>query len=418
VAALQSTSANEVGPHHKRFRVGTERMVDPSATLRRIKPWMDAMGITRMANITGLDRIGIPVVTACRPNSRSLSVSQGKGLTLEAAQASALMEAIEGYHAERVAGPLLWGSYREMRSCDELVDLAGIPRCPAGGFHENLPLLWMAGTDLFSGRSVLVPYETTHLDFRRPLPPGSGAFLMSSNGLASGNDSLEALSHGICELVERDANTLWHLGGREACDARRVDLTTVDDEECRLLLDRFEDAGIGVAVWDTTSDVGIPSLLCMVADRDPNGVRPMPPVGGSGCHPRRAIALLRALTEAAQGRLTIISGSRDDLSPRNFDASLAAAEMARFALELRRHSGKSFGELPDAAHDTFEADVHWELQRLARAGLRQAIAIDLTKREFGIPVIRVIVPYLEAMSELPGFVPGCRGRRVLSERNA
>jgi ribosomal protein S12 methylthiotransferase accessory factor YcaO len=47
------------------------------------------MGITRLGNITGLDRIGIPVAIAVRPNSRSVSVSQGKGLELPQALASA-----------------------------------------------------------------------------------------------------------------------------------------------------------------------------------------------------------------------------------------------------------------------------------------------------------------------------------------
>jgi len=52
------------------------------------------MGITRVANVTGLDHVGIPVVMACRPNARGLAVSQGKGLTLDAAKASAVMESI------------------------------------------------------------------------------------------------------------------------------------------------------------------------------------------------------------------------------------------------------------------------------------------------------------------------------------
>ena len=75
-------------------------MVAPSVTLARCRPFMPQMGITRLGNITGLDRIGIPVVGAARPNSRSVSVSQGKGLDLSQAMTSALMEPIEGFHTE------------------------------------------------------------------------------------------------------------------------------------------------------------------------------------------------------------------------------------------------------------------------------------------------------------------------------
>ena len=67
---------------------------------------MPTMGITRIANITGLDRLGIPVVMVCRPNSRSIAVSQGKGLTLDAAKASGLMESVETFHAESITRPL------------------------------------------------------------------------------------------------------------------------------------------------------------------------------------------------------------------------------------------------------------------------------------------------------------------------
>src|SRR4030081_492760 len=101
---------------------GTHRTVDPAETIARIRPFMPAMAITRIANITGLDCIGIPVVTVCRPNSRSLAVSQGKGLDLVSAQASGLMESIEFYHAERVLLPLKLASYEELRYAQRLVD--------------------------------------------------------------------------------------------------------------------------------------------------------------------------------------------------------------------------------------------------------------------------------------------------------
>src|SRR5882672_4545796 len=91
------------------YSFGTRRAVPPLETLRRIRPRLRAAGITRLADVTGLDWIGIPVYQAIRPNSRTLSASQGKGLTRAQAQVSALMEALEGFHAER----LLYTSVRE-----------------------------------------------------------------------------------------------------------------------------------------------------------------------------------------------------------------------------------------------------------------------------------------------------------------
>src|SRR5512139_2548346 len=97
-------------PASKSYYTGTHRLVSPEKTVERIRRLSPVVGITRIANVTGLDTLGIPVVMVCRPNSRSVAVSQGKGLTLAAAKASGLMEAAETFHAERIDRPLRLGS--------------------------------------------------------------------------------------------------------------------------------------------------------------------------------------------------------------------------------------------------------------------------------------------------------------------
>jgi YcaO-like protein with predicted kinase domain len=402
----------------KGYRAGCHRMISPASTLDRMRPLMRELGITRIANITGLDRIGIPTVAVYRPNARSLSVAQGKGATLIEAQVSGLMESIELHHAEHVTQPLLLGSHRELRDNHPIADVTGLPQTATCAFDPAAPMLWSTGVDLPTGKATLVSFELVHTDFRSPLPTGSGAFLVSSNGLASGNHLNEAISHAICELVERDANTLFHFAGMPEQERRRVDPHTVDDATALEILDRFEAAGIDVGIWETTSDVGIASFLCTVVDRDQHIPRPMPPVSGSGCHPSRRVALLRSLTEAAQGRLTLIAGARDDLSRRQFDDDSARSRAAEKRAQLRsERPRRSFAAAPDVDHDTFDADVHWELQQLAAAGLRQVIAVNLSSPRLQVPVVRVIIPHLEAMSEVPGYVPGARARRQ-TEANA
>ncbi len=98
----------------KEFLAGTHRLVHPSVTIARVRRVAHELGITRVENITGLDRLGVPVVSVCRPNSRSVAVSMGKGLSLEAAIASGMMEAAEGYHAERVIKPIVRATLAEL----------------------------------------------------------------------------------------------------------------------------------------------------------------------------------------------------------------------------------------------------------------------------------------------------------------
>jgi ribosomal protein S12 methylthiotransferase accessory factor len=90
----------------KGYLAGTHRTRSPAETLAAYLPLAPQMGITRVANLTGLDQIGLPVYTAIRPNARSLATSEGKGLDDASAKASALMESIESWHAEHIRQPL------------------------------------------------------------------------------------------------------------------------------------------------------------------------------------------------------------------------------------------------------------------------------------------------------------------------
>src|SRR5437660_404615 len=133
-------------PLPKRFRQGTHRTTAPGETLARARPYAARMGITRLGNITGLDHIGIPVAVAVRPNSRSVSVSQGKGLELPQAMASALMEACEGFHAEEI-GVRRHSAYRDLAANETVVNPDML--CPAGRpFNPSAEIMWTEGYDL------------------------------------------------------------------------------------------------------------------------------------------------------------------------------------------------------------------------------------------------------------------------------
>lgn len=399
------------GPVQKSFRSGTHRLISPEETVAQVRPFMQVMGITRIANITGLDFIGIPVVVACRPNSRSLAVSQGKGLDLAAAKASALMESVEFYHAERITLPIKLGSYEELRYTHRIVDVTQLPRTASSLFNPHLPLLWIEGHDLFQDEPVWVPYEMVHTNYTLDLRIGAGMFSATSNGLASGNHLLEAISQGICEVVERDSTTLWYLMEEGAQHKTRIDLDTVDDPGCREVLEKYKRADIVVAIWETTTDVGIPSFLCTIIDRIEDPLHMLYSASGMGCHPARHIALMRALTEAAQSRLTVIAGSRDDVLRADYERyqSPDVLRHARAQMDVKNPM-RNFHDGPTADGETFDEDIAWELNRLRSVGIKRVVVVDLTKPEFRLPVVRVVIPGLEGMSSLPDYVYGARAQ--------
>ena len=167
----------------KVLREGTHRSQTLEDTLRHALRLAPIMGITRVANVTGLDSVGIPVVMVCRPNSRSVAVSQGKGIDLASARASGLMEASELYHAETITLPLRLATYEELRYQHNVIEIEELPRGSGSRFHPNLRLLWCEGHDLLSGENVFVPYEMVHMNYTTPFPDGHGCFPATSNWL-------------------------------------------------------------------------------------------------------------------------------------------------------------------------------------------------------------------------------------------
>lgn len=362
------------------------RQCTAAETLARVRPLLPALGITRLANITGLDRIGVEVWSCMRPNGRCLSVSLGKGVTTELAQASAVMESIELHHAERTPEPELVATARSARRRCAIVDPEALPpgiRCAA--YNRNRPIGWIRGIDLASGEPVLVPHAWVDENWSRPHPDG-GRFRTTSTGLAAGNHRLEAICHALFEVIERDAE--WRFAQMSAPGQRAVQVNTdsIAVPMLRGLLIRLAAAGFDAAVWDMTSAVGIPAYRCVLTD--PIALSGMNPCVGSGCHPSSTIALSRALTEAVQCRVGAIAGTRDDLFPYLY-------ESARLAAPHRPHpsGGLDFAtraSLPP--EDSFDADVTTTLRLLRAAGFPQVAVVNLTRPEFGIPVVFAVVP--------------------------
>lgn len=421
-------------PQPKLYRSGTHRIRPPSQTLAEYWPKAQDLGITRLANMTGLDWVGIPVYNAIRPNSRSLAVSQGKGVTPEAAKVSALMESIEYWHAEHISLPLRHDSYQQLLRETNVVDVyqlplrggldsigAGSRETPARAvLRPDLPMPWVQARELLSDRPILLPFEMVRLN-KVGLDYAQNTFRVDSNGLASGNSTAEATVHAICELVERDALTLWWQGVERPGDiaASKLDLASIDDQACGHLLAKLADAGLAAAAWDVTSDIGIPVYqCCIVEQRERAGWRPFGACWGYGAHPAPRVALARALTEAAQSRITMIAGSRDDNFPTQYRAQHEPSKLASARQLFFAEPGRAdFRSRRGTDTDTVDGDLADMLSRLRGAGIDSVIVADLTRADIGIPTVKAVIPGLEYFSLFIGYVPGRRARARTAEKD-
>jgi len=397
----------------KAYRLGTHRTLTPQDTLNRVQPLLKSMGITRVANITGLDRVGIPVFTSFRPQSRSISVSQGKGSEALAAKASAIMESVETFHAEAITRPLRYGSVNSLKEQLNLADTDRMARAGSEILGEDDTIFWVEGNNLLEGQSCWLPLEPVSEDHTPPYLKGSGYFAANTNGLASGNSLNEAICHAIYEVVERDAEALWNQQPDRVQAATGVDTDSIDDANCRWLLDRFRAANIEIKIWDITSDTKLPCYTCLAMGDDHDWADPE---FGTGCHASKEVALARALTEAAQARATFIAGSRDDIGLSEYRDKQRRKRRLQGLKQLQTHQpARRFNELTSDDNTYMEDDLQLCLQRLLDIDIDQVISVDLGKPEFGLAVVKVVIPGLEGAygHGNSAYVPGHRARSLL-----
>jgi ribosomal protein S12 methylthiotransferase accessory factor len=135
--------------------------------------------------------------------------------------------------------------------------------------------------------------------------------------------------------------------------------------------------------------------------------------GGVGTHVDPAIALERALTETAQSRAADIQGSREDLAYlRGKDPAPDGAELEQPSWEFSDPTSRVPFPRASVEHDDIRDDIAWMMQRLERAGLSRVLVVDLTRRELGVPVVRVLVPGLE-QAGVDSYRVGQRVRRAV-----
>jgi len=411
---------------------GTQRVVTAEETLERAQSVARALGVTRVADITGLDRIGIPAYSAIVPKSDDgISVYNGKGLRPIDARVGALMEAIERQTALKSRLPLVEGSFRQLepemgRKGTLVLDPRSVVEKLNPDYSEATVYSWVIGKELMSGSEILVPAKFAGYIWE-DVPHPSCFELISSNGLSAGNVLEEAICQGLCELIERDAWTLADLGAhmlpfaRSRALGREDAMGLLDDFEAAPCIDLeddpvvrlFEQAGLSPVVRDITSDIGVPAVFAAVADETLPGF-PMVHCG-AGAHPDARVAARRALTEAAQSRCVDIQGVREDILPADADTARHHLHTRR-AREVNRrlwHLGQSrlrkrLSDLPSAIHEDIQMDIDHILARLRSSGVDRAIVVPFTGPADPFAVVRVIVPALEMWSLSQGRL----GRRA------
>jgi ribosomal protein S12 methylthiotransferase accessory factor len=354
-----------------------------------------AIGVTRVARLTGLDRTGVEVASAIRPLGHVLQVTNGKGARFAEAAKGAVLEAAELFAAERPTCET-WGRAAAL-SRRHGADAVLAPRALAAvddPSWDELHLAWCSGVELSSGRSVLVPACAVYVPPPGAAPLGPALLRWTSNGMGAAFRRDDALLHALLEAVERDHLARALPGGfteREVA-ARLVDPRSLPRAapSAAALAAALERRGFRVHLLDVSSSAtGLPCAAALVVDHELGAV---PVSAGYACRLRRDAALAAALLEAAQSRATEIHGAREDVALGDRHSARDVARLCA-CLAPRRDARR----MPDVRAPRADAAAAI-VRRLRRAGHRRVVAVDLRAAP-GIAVVKVLAPGL-LLSEL------------------
>lgn len=365
------------------------RLISPAGAAKLAADRLDKIGIfasEEMRHVSSLSPIALlrkwnlKTVVKSGRNVYGLSgihTAYGKGLYLDDARASCVMEILERYCSyasvenDTITGtksdyPLICAKYSEISKCKNALFPGDV--CLEVDYHDE-PLWWISATQITSGgvRQIHIPAQMVYLfsNFDEPdLFSGLG-----STGLASHTDMASAKKAAILECIERDSDTV------SVFDRSKCFRIMTRDPEIAPLFSAYEERGINMQFQDISNETGIPCFRCLVNEK-------------SG---------------------KIVKGTSADLNSKK--AILSAIMETPFPFPYGQPSGPFIQDdlpviyledLPDYSTDNSYQDLYILEKTLLGTGF-SPIYVDLTRNDVDFPVVRAIIPGLEIMNDFDSY---------------
>ena len=267
------------------------------------------------------------------------------------------------------------------------------------------------------GEPVWVPYELVQRELHRcRCRPAAAASSPTPTGSPRATTRSRRSATAICEVVERDATTLWRLAARRRAPADgAIDLGHVDDPACREVLDRLRARRTSTCASGTRPATSAsPAFCCLITDQraapfaDPEYGDGLPPgargraaarADRGGAEPHSPASPARATTFAVDAWYEATGAGAVDALGSGLDAR-------------RRGPARPSHDVPDVrARRRSTTTSRWQLERLRAVGIEQVVVggPDASRR-FGLPVVRVVVPGLEGLHEVGRLHARARAR--------
>lgn len=392
----------------KGYTYDQDKIMSPEETVKRFKERTAALDLDILSQTRRIDngRLDIPVFfSECGADAQRVTGTKkqmGKGGTPEQSEASAVMELGERFSFFSFVNReenFIYATPAEIG--EKGLDFSQIIKSvhdtksdalKVKPIFDQLPLQWTKGYNLTRKEEVLIPFNWFYM-------------INEFNGPSAGNCAEEALSQGICELVERHTSSIVSHEHRNIPGIR---LESFTDPLVRELLKKFKNQGIEVYASDFSLDTGIPTIGVLAWD--PVTFPHMSEiVWTAGTSPDPQKAMSRALTETAQLAGDFNTGS-------NYVASglpkFTRIEEARFI--TNPEALVDMNELPNLSNDNIRVEVENLLQALSDREF-DILAIDTMHEGLGVPAFYSIMPGAHFRERAAAASVGMFSARLITE---
>jgi len=392
----------------KRFTLDQDKVLTPEETVRRFRERLGEVNLDILERTMRIDngRLDIPIYfSICGRDAYKIigtKKQMGKGGTPHQSEASAVMELAERFSFfsfYKNPENFFVEEYRNLKN-------RALPfEAIALSVHDNsddmdkaqevfsgLPLKWTRAYNMTRQEEVLIPFNWFFA-------------INEYNGPSAGNCVEEALSQGICEIVERHVSSVV---SREKLRVPAINMNSVTDPLVLEMIGKYKKVGVRLFVSDFSLDTGIPSIGVLAYDPSTFPER-SEIVWTAGTTPDPQKALSRALTEVAQ-----LGGDFNTSS--NYVASglpkFRTVEEADFV--IHPPSEIDITELPDLSHDNIRVEVENCISALSRIGM-EVIVINVTHPKLEIPAFYTIVPGAHFRERAAGTSVGMFSTKLIAE---
>ena len=392
----------------KRFTYDQDKVLTPEETVRRFREKLRKVDLDILEDTVRIDngRLDIPVYfSVCGQDAFRIigtKKQMGKGGTPQQAEASAVMELAERFSFfsfYKNPRNFFVEEYRNLK--DHAISFEAIALSvhddsedldKARYVFSRLPLKWVQGYNMHRDEEILIPFDWFFA-------------INEFNGPCAGNCVEEAISQGICEVVERHVSSIV---SRNSLKMPAINTGLVTDALVLEMLEKYEKVGVKLFITDFSLDTGIPSVGVLAYD-PANFPERSEIVWTAGTTPNPQKALSRALTEVAQ-----LAGDF------NTSSNYVASGLPKFkTLEEARFVTDSPGEvditaLPDLSDDNIKVEVERCVAAMSRIGL-EPIFVDVTHPGLEIPAFYTIVPGAHFRERAAGTGVGMFSAKLIAE---